>query len=433
MKRLQSVLCICSIAVALLSTCLPSAGQEEEKETEPSFLDALIGGTPSLNARLRYEYGSMDGAESSDALTIRTRLGYSTLWFQGFQGFVEFEDISVIGDSDDYNQAGTNPSASNKTVIADVESTELNQAFLAYKGFDSKARIGRQRIIRGNARFVGNVGWRQNEQTYDAISFENSSIESVGFYYAYLDNVYRIFGQENGTEPSGAAPNAAEYESDSHLVNVSWKACPGFDATAYAYLLDLGEGAVGAANSSDTYGLNAVIARNREDGISAQCELEYARQSDNSATTDGVSYDADYYKVDVSGAASGLSVGVGYEVLGSDGGASFRTPLATGHKFNGWADMFLVTPADGLEDSYLYASAKCPLDIGGTLKVVYHSFESDEGSTDYGDEIDVVAIKKVGKNTTLIAKYANFDSDGGADNPKPVDMERFSIEANFAF
>jgi hypothetical protein len=430
MRILQHISCLFSVVAALLVLCQPAMGQEEEAE---SFVDALIGGTPSLNSRLRYEYGSLEGAESSDAVTIRTRLGYSTLGYKGFQGFVEFEDISVIGDSDDYNQAGTNPSASNRTVIADVESTELNQAFLAYKGFDSQAKVGRQRIIRGNARFVGNVGWRQNEQTYDAISFANSGIDGIGLYYAYLDNVYRIFGQENGTEPSGAAPNAAEYESDSHLVNVSWNPCPAFDATAYAYLLDLGEGAVGGANSSDTYGLNAVIKRSKEDGISTACELEYARQSDNSATTEGVAYDADYYKVDVNAAASGLSLGAGYEVLGSDDGASFRTPLATGHKFNGWADMFLVTPADGLEDAYLYASAKCPFDIGGTLKVVYHSFESDEGSTDYGEEIDVVAIKKPGKNTTLIAKYADFNADGDADNPKASDMERFSIEANFAF
>lgn len=430
MKKPQSVLCVCSLLVVGLVLCQVSWGQEEESA---SFLEALFGGTPSVDVRVRYEYGAMDGLESSDAVTIRTRLGYETGSCMGFQGFVEFEDISVIGNSDSYNQAGTNPSASNRTVIAEVESTELNQAYVAYKGFDSRAKVGRQRIILGNARFVGNVGWRQNEQTYDAISFENASIEGVGLYYAYVDNVYRIFGQENGTEPSGVAGNAAEFESDSHLVNVSWTPCVGFDATAYAYLLDLGQGAAGAANSSDTYGLSAAISREREDGISARCELEYASQSDNSATTPGINYDADYYKVDLSGTCSGISLGAGYEVLGSDDGVPFRTPLATGHKFNGWADMFVVTPADGLEDAYVYASAKCPLDIGGTVRVVYHSFDSDEGSTEYGDEIDVIALKKLGENTTLIAKYSNFNADGDADNPLSDDVERFSIEANFVF
>ena len=49
----------------------------------------------------------------------------------------------------------------------------------------------------------------------------------------------------------------------------------------------------------------------------------------------------------------------GYELLGSDDGkVAFNTPLATKHKFNGWADKFLGTPKEGLEDVYLTAKGK---------------------------------------------------------------------------
>ncbi len=62
---------------------------------------------------------------------------------------------------------------------------------------------------------------------------------------------------------------------------------------------------------------------------------------------------------DVALAVKGIgTLGVGYELLGSDDGvAAFQTPLATLHKFNGFADQFLVTPAGGLQDIYFYAKA----------------------------------------------------------------------------
>ena len=162
------------------------------------------------------------------------------------------------------------------------------------------------------------------------------------------------------------------------------------------------------------------------------CDLEYAQQSDNSATADGVDYTADYYKVDLSGGLPAVGVGAGYEVLSSDGGDAFKTPLATGHKFNGWADVFLATPAQGLEDSYVYGTVTCPYS-GVTLKLVYHSFESEQGSMDYGEEVDVVATLPLDDRITLVAKYANYEADSNADNPVASDVERFWVEANVAF
>ncbi|MDP6631078.1 MAG: hypothetical protein QGH42_11280 [Kiritimatiellia bacterium] len=251
--------------------------------------------------------------------------------------------------------------------------------------------------------------------------------------YAYIDSVRRIFGQANGSEPEGAAGNAATYDSDSHLVNLAFSPCDHFTATAYAYLLDLGPGAVGEANSSDTYGISGQIGHTLESGVKTGLQLGYARQSDNDGTSAGVDYDAEYIMADLSAGLENIGIGAGYELLGSDNGSQFRTPLATGHKFNGWADVFLTAPAAGLQDTYAYINVKCPKDFMPAIKIVYHDFQSDEGSISYGDEIDVVATKKCNDRLTLIAKYANYQADDGADNPRASDVERISVQAGLTF
>jgi hypothetical protein len=59
----------------------------------------------------------------------------------------------------------------------------------------------------------------------------------------------------------------------------------------------------------------------------------------------------------------GLTGLIGYEVLEGNGTIGFATPLATLHAFNGWADMFLTTPANGLKDFYLKAAYVLPADF----------------------------------------------------------------------
>jgi len=419
----------------VLATFMAGTVMGQGEEQPESLLDALTGGSVNVDARLRYEHAEADGQDDSDALTLRTRMGYTTAPYEGVSATIEFEDVSSLTGEDDYNQAGLNPEGAGKTVIADVEGAELNQIHLdaTCPATGVKARVGRQRIILGNARFIGNVGWRQNEQTYDAVRLTLPEIAGVKATYAYIDSVRRIFGQANGSEPEGAAGNAATYDSDSHLLNLAVSPCDHFTATAYAYLLDLGPGAVGRANSSDTYGINCVIGHTFENGVKTGGQLDYARQSDNDATSDGVDYDAEYILADVSAAIDNVGVGVGYEQLGSDNGSTFRTPLATGHKFNGWADVFLTAPGEGLQDMYAYVNLKCPKDFMPTIKIVYHDFQSDEGDISYGDEIDVVATKKCNENLTLVAKYANYQADSGADNPRANDVERIWVQAGLKF
>ena len=86
----------------------------------------------------------------------------------GFSALLEGEGIASAGDR--YN-SGAN-GVTTRPAITDPEGAELNQAYLAWKGGHAGATLGRQRLLFDNQRWIGNSGWRQNEQTFDAVAFD---------------------------------------------------------------------------------------------------------------------------------------------------------------------------------------------------------------------------------------------------------------------
>ncbi len=342
---------------------------------------ALVEGTPSLEMRLRYE--SVDDATNKDAsaATLRTRLGYATGKYHGLMAYGEFEDVRIFGGLDDYA-----PVTDGYATVADPEVTQLNQAFLGYSGLPkTEIKLGRQRLILDNARFVGNVGWRQNEQTFDAVSLVNKSLADTTITYAYLDKVNGIL---------------TRFDADvsDHLINVKYDGLKALKLSAYAYLLEDDNSGV----SNDTYGLRA----KGKTGLGEMGKLLYTAEFATQSTDNN---DASYAFIEAAMATKVITAKLGYEVLGSDGGAyGFQTPLATKHAFNGWADKFLSTPTAGLRDLMLTLSGK----LSGTrLVAVYHDFSADEGNAEYGSEIDLLATKKFGKRYLTGLKYSSYKAD----------------------
>jgi hypothetical protein len=247
-----------------------------------------------------------------------------------------------------------------------------------------------------NQRFVGGVAWRQNEQTFDAFSLSNTALKNTTLFYSYIGQVQRIFGE---TVPAGSN------NVDTHLLNAKIKFGDDWSLTPYAYLIDNKDV---VAFSTSTVGARFAGDLPVGDGkISLLAEL--ATQSD--AGDAAVSFDADYMHLTATWVgASGLSVGLGFESLGgsSDAGKAFRTPLATLHAFNGWADKFLTTPDSGINDSYV--SFKMPLGKWN-LTAVYHDFAADTGGGDHGTEIDLSAARKLTDRYGLLLKGAFFSAD----------------------
>lgn len=360
-------------------------------------------GSVKLLMNPRYEYAKVGNLEESNAVTLKTLLSFSTADWSGFSGTVEFTDTHAL-DYDDYNAAGLNGQPG-KSVVADPETTELNQFFLKY-GFDGgSVTAGRQRYILDNARFVGNVGWRQNEQTFDAISADFSPIDGLTFKGSYIAHVNRIFADDR------------DWDSESVTLNGNWKVAESVSVTAYYYHLDFD----GAIVTTDTFGGFVDGAVKVSDGFKVTYHLEYATQDVDNSTIS-----TDYFHGIVGSNLGPVSVKLGYEILGSDNGAGqFLTPLATAHAFNGFADAFLNNGgAGGLHDMYASVSTKAgPV----TLTAVGHLFDGDEGGAAEGEEIDLVAVYPITKNLKALAKAAFFDGETLAD----IDRFIFQVTASF--
>jgi hypothetical protein len=389
--------------------------------------EAIAKGKFNLNARLRLEFVDQDGApgitDPSIAPTLRTRFGYTTAPLYGFQAMLEGENVAVIGNDVNFNAAGSN-GVGYKPAVADPPTTELNQAWVSYtytNWFTVKA--GRQRLALDNHRFIGDVAWRQNMQTFDAAGIESKPLRDLSIYYGYIWDVHRVFG-----DVSGLPAASRDFQSSSHLINVSYSGLPYGRLTAYTYLLDLENSTPGDPNSCATYGVSFAGNAPVGEKVTLGYRGELGWQTDYAGNAAAGGYHAEYYNVEVAATIKPISFGAGYEVLGTDNNQGFRTPLATLHAFNGWADVFLNTPGKGLRDIYGLAQVILPGQV--PLRAIYHEFLADSGGADFGHEIDLQASKKFGKYWTALIKYAAYD---GKSAPFAFDLQKFWAQVEFNF
>ncbi|MEH6358682.1 MAG: OprD family outer membrane porin [Pseudomonadales bacterium] len=393
----------------------------------PVYADGLSELLPSdgfyADVRIRHENVDQDGkSKEANANTIRTKFGYKSGVSNGFQFLIEGEDVASIGSTK------FNDTLNGKTmypVVADPVGTELNQAWLAYSGFsDTVIKAGRQGINLDNQRFVGTVGWRQNDQTFDAVQITNSSIDNLKLTFIEIDQVNRIFGEDS---------NVIDHKFDgkrdttTRVLNATYKVSDALSVTGYGLWMDNDDALIW---SSKTYGIRLTGSTAINDSLKLVYEAEAAKQSDYKDNPN--SYDASYYHIAPAIKGKNWTVGVGFESLeGNDGvNESFETPLATLHKFNGWADMFLNTPDGGLEDTYakaIYAVSGQGSILDGTkIVVMYHEFDAENSSMNYGDELDIAISHPLNvgniaflKGASIALKYADYNADEfGSDTQK---------------
>ncbi|MDH4608474.1 hypothetical protein [Pseudomonas sp. BN102] len=383
-------------------------------------------GKPILDARYRFEnVDQNNNLRDANAQTLRTRVGFQSGKWYGLSGLLEVDNVSRLGDAA-YNDSRNGQT--NYAMVVDPDGTEVNQALLRYDQAFGSAVLGRQRINLDNQRFVGGSAWRQNEQTYDAALAQFKPLDGLTLTYSYLDNINTIFGPENGRFDNRTNP--ANIEGHSHLFNAQYLLMPELAVTAYSYLLGLDNIAVTATSplgslSSRTSGLRLNGALG-----AFSYALEYARQLDYADNP--MDLDSDYYLAELGYAFKGIQFKGGYEVLGGDSGPgnrAFQTPLATKHIFQGWADQFLTTPADGIEDAYLGFSA--PL-AGGSLQAWYHDFDTERNSDSYGSEIDLSYGHPIPwvKGLVGLVKYASYDSD---DQARTVDTDKYWVQVQYSY
>lgn len=396
----------------------------------PVYADGLSELFPAdgFYASLRHRFEEVDQngfADDAQASTLRTRLGYKTGTVGGFQALIEVEDVSSLG-SDNFNNSVNGNTGF--PVIADPVGTEINQAWVSYAGIpDTGIKVGRQGINLDNQRFIGTVGWRQNDQTFDSVLITNSSIENLSLAFAQVDQVNRINGEDH---PLG------KLDTKTRVAHATYKASDSLSVTGYGYWLDHDPMAA-AALSSRTYGLRLTGSTQLNDNWKLAYEVEAAEQDDYGDNP--ASYDATYFHISPALKWKTLTLQAGYESLEGDGVSSFKTPLATLHKFNGWADKFLATPANGLEDMYVKVAyvikGQGNLLDNTKLVAVYHEFEAENGGADYGDEVDLLIAHPINtsnipfvKNGSIALKYADYTADTFA-----TDTQKLWLTTQFNF
>ena len=402
---MKTTLLFCSALAG--ATVLPLAAAD-------NLADAFAQGQVSLNLRLRYENVEQTGLRDASALTLRTRLGFTTAPLAGWKAMLEAENL-VAAAGDGYSQSGLNPGGAGRAVVADPEITEINQAFIAHATGKTTFTLGRQRLVLDTARFVGDVGWRQNMQTFDAVVLQDKSFDKTTLTYAWLDRINRVFGDHHAQ---------GYWKSSSHLFNASYTGLPAGTLTGYVYLLDFRK-PDSAANSCATSGASFTGATKLSDALKLTYRLELAAQRDYGSSP--LNYRTSYYDLEAGLAARQGGLTLGHEVLGSDHNVGFKTPLATLHAFNGWADLFLATPAAGLRDTFLKATASLP--EGVSLLAFYHWFKADTTGAALGDELDVQLSRKFGKYTTGMVKFADFNRTSTTF----PDVRKFWLQAEFAY
>ena len=382
-----------------------AAAQAADGVTD-SLVEAVKGGTVALDFRYRYEGVDQDGIDKdAQASTLRSRITATSGSLHGFTVLGEADNVSVVG-ADKYNS--TENGKTQYPVVADPSGTEINQVYLKYTADSANGIYGRQRINYSNQRFVGGVAWRQNEQSFDGFRANWQALESINLDYSYTYRVHRVFGPDDGVNP-------AEWDGDNQFLYVDWKVAEGHNIGAFGYYIDVDSqhgysDAKTVNNSSETWGLEYV-------GKVSVLDVRAAYASQADAGNSELDYNADYYFLEVGGKVAAIGLKAGYEVLAAGDGVGFATPLATLHKFQGWADQFLTTPGDGVEDLYFGVSgALGPVQ----LAAIYHDFQAEESGGDFGDEIDLAATWPVNEHFTTELKAAvfNADSDSYTDTNK---------------
>ncbi len=377
----------------------------------------------SLEIRPRYEYADVkdNGKDSAKAFTVRTALGLDATLFdvEGLGAQIQMMNVANFGWVDEYF-----PAQPGYDTIMDPSQTRVTQANIHYSTDGFTAIVGRKMVVLDNARFIGNVGWRQMPQTYDLAAVIYNGIENLSLLGAYVDRVHRI--TKDGKLDTGTV-----------LLHASYKVMPELTITAYDYMVQ---------NFADHIGLR-LTGKVAFDEVKLSYTAEYAMQNDPSMTdnndpilvpgvTDAnkINQDADYYNLNVGLNYAGFIGGVGYEVLSDKGNGDmpFWTPLATLHAMNGWADVFLVTPDQGLEDF----TVKLGYNFGeyGKLIGIYHNFTANKklmGQDDLGDEIDAAYTYKIAKGLGLLLKYAKYNAGDAVFNKK--DTTKYWVQLDYKF
>lgn len=416
-----------------------SAQAAEEVEALPDYTiwDAIKGGKNMTNFRLRYEHVDQDGkAKTADALTLRSLVGWQTAPFHNFSVGVQLINVTKLDNRyDDRKLGDPHPGMGNYPIVVDPNDTDVNQLYVDWTGIkNTRFRVGRQQINLDNVRFIGDIGFRQVMQVFDGYSVLNKSLPNTEIYLAHFERVKQI--------------STRLQEGELEIVNVKYRISPAESLVGYGYFSNFETPGIaktsvlgpGTDQSNKTLGLRLDGTRKINDDWRGIYTAEYAKQTDYSDGDDRI--DAHYVRLGLGAGYKAWFARLDHETLSSnDSTYAFQTPFGTNHLFQGWADQFLITPTQGIKDTFITIGGKPYEKL--VLHAEYHIIKSDEdfakfgggfGNT-FGKEFDFAATYNVNSNFFVKAEYANFREDErvAAAPGRKTDIEKIWLTAMYTF
>jgi hypothetical protein len=438
-----------------------NAYAEEEAVAEYTLLDSIIQGKPMTSFRLRYEDVNQDGYQPAttvgatanptkneqlkdgEGITLRSLIGWQSAPFHNFSFAGQIINVSKF--KDDFNDstnstlvngASNQPNKVQYAKIVDPDDTDINQLFVDWTGIkNTRVRVGRQQINLDNVRFIGDIGFRQVMQVFDGITVLNKSIPDTEIYAGHIERVKQITTELRGDgaldilnakyriSPSESLVGYGYFSGFSDLgLGRAWFGNAGVAGTASA-TAGTSVGKNGKINESVDQGNKTIGARldgvrKIDDNWKALYTAEYAKQSDYNGGDSRI--DAHYYKVGGGAAYGNFTLRADQELLSSNNSKyAFQTPFGTNHLFQGWADKFLATPVEGIQDAFVTATYKYDDFL---FFADYHVIISDENfhtvgsgaSTNgdkFGKEWNAAVTYNVNKNIMTKLEYSKFTED----------------------
>lgn len=356
--------------------------------------------------RLRYENVEQDAPSApkpAEALTLRSTVTLDLKPYESFSARIQGEDSRQVG-IDRYNDTlGQEPQ---RSVIADPESSEIDQAWIRYQRGGHQFTLGRQILDRDGQRMVGGVGWRQDQQRFEAFdwSYQQGPWQAR---YSRISERLRPIADER------------DVKSKDHLFDLA-RETPLGKLSGYYYSLQERDN---SATELNTVGIRLAGKRGPWNYL--------AEFADQVRDPEGAEAESDYRHLRLAYTRNSLTLSVAEEILGSkDGSAGFSTPIATLHKFNGWADLWLATPDAGLQDRYASLSYTSH---GYTGTIIGHDYSSDHGSgaSDLGEEWNLLIKKSLSKSLVLGGNAAAFRAGDAASGK--IDVDKFWLWATYSW
>ena len=360
-----------------------------------------------------------DTAFSHNALasTLRTRIGIlKNTDSTGLQYTLQAEGVTDLG-STKYNTLSNG--AESHPVVSDPSFIELNQAWLGYQASSVGVIAGRQAVNVLNERFIGTDAFRQNEQTYDGITFNAKISQSISVLAGHIYNVNRVIDPD---DPDSDIESSVQF-STLNFAPVSW-----LNVSPYGYWMDLNDD-----RSNNTVGMQ-LTSESKWFGKSFFLLLDWATQS--AGASSNLDYTASYFNWRFTTEIGEGALTLGTEVMTANPDGEFQTPLASLHDFNGWADRFNYG-AGGLGLQDISVGYKRHFGEGVYAEILYHAYSSAADQLteqmDYGDEWGWRLLKRFDSPSHLEFGFVKYRAEEGGEGLLSDHVQRLWLGISHKF